>query len=402
MKRLILFFIIPLASCQSASLASSSDAFSSPVESSVPESISSSITDEIEFEAGSKVIFSEFFIGDSVSQRAVEISNYGEEVANLDEYEVACFHGNATKPEYRFRLQGTLKANSAYVVRYSESDTITKFDLSTPDFMSNGTWPVALLHNGKAVDVLGRIGDQLEFAFDDFVRKNEFRIGREHSELYDWISYPNSDMSHLGDPSCPLSEAELLEGPKLTQEDLNAPYVIPNTQLGGGGAKEVRLASVGDGDTTTFSGLPSDLVSLGYSGDSFRYQNIDTPEVDHGSAISADPWGYPAKRWNNAILRGAKHILIQSVLNSSITENYGRLIGFVWYSNLQNPSPGDYINLNYQTILEGYSKIAFDGGKTMKMLSRGIPYYRYFEDANHRGIRDGYKVFGEKDPDFAY
>ena len=395
MKRLFALFILPLASCSNASLVSSSDAFSS-----IEDSISQS--SEISFEAGSKVIFSEFYVGDSLRQRALEISNYGQEAVDLSKYEVACFHGDAKVPEYRFRLQGTLQANSSYVVRYSESDSITHYDLSTPDFVSDGSWPVALLHNGKAVDVLGRIGDQLEFAYDDFVRKNEYRIGREHSEAYDWIAYAQNDQSHLGNPSCPLSEAEILEGPKLTQSDLDAPYVLEGTQLGGGGAKEVKLGYVGDGDTTTFSNLPADLVNLGYSGDSFRYQNIDTPEIDHGSSISADPWGYAAKRWNNEILRNAKHILIQSVLNGPITENYGRLLGYVWYSTLVNPKPEDYINLNHQTILEGYSKIAFGSSKTLKMLSRGIPYYRYFEDANNRGLRDGYKVFGEKDPDFAY
>ena len=401
MKRLLALSILALASCSNASLASSSDAFSSPNEDSLDVS-SASASDEIEFEPGSKVIFSEFYVGDSVRQRAVEISNYGTEAVDLSEYEIACFHGDAKAPEYRFSLSGTLQGNSAYVVRYSESDTILHYDLSTPSFVSDGSWPVALLHLGKAADVLGRIGDQLEFAFDDFVRKNEYRIGREHSELYDWIAYGQNDQSNLGNPSCPLSEAEILEGPKLTQSDLDAPYVLSGTELGGGGAKEVKLGYVGDGDTTTFTGLPSDLVRLGYSGDSFRYQNIDTPEIDHGSSISAGPWGYAAKYWNNDILRNAKHILIQSVRNASITETYGRLIGYVWYSNLTNPKPEDYINLNHQTILMGYSKVAFGSEKSLRMLSRGIPYYRYFEDANYRGLRDGYKVFGEKDPDFAY
>ncbi|MCR5490734.1 MAG: thermonuclease family protein [Bacilli bacterium] len=388
MKQLALISIsLLLASCASTSADLSSDVF-----------VSGS---ELGFEAGSSVIFSEFFLGDSVDQRAVEISNYGERDIDLAEYEVIIFHGSATSPEYRIPLSGTLEPNKSYVIKYDKADSILKFDLSTPDFVTNGTWPLALLHNGKTVDVLGWIGNQLSFASDDTVRKNEYRVGREHSEPYDWISFSDGKFDRLGSPDCPYDEATLIQGPRLTQEDFDRPYVAYG-ETGAGGAVEVSLGYVGDGDTTTFDDLPSDLIARGYSGDSFRYQNIDTPEIDHGSYISAGPWGYPAKYWNNAILRNAKHIVIQSVLDSSLTETYGRLIGYVWYSNLSNPKPEDYINLNHLTIVEGYSKIAFDGGKTSKMSYNGISYYRYFEDANNRGLRDGYKVFGEKDPDFAY
>ena len=355
----------------------------------------------MEFKEGSKVMFSEFYLGESVTERAVEVSNYGEATIDLGQYRIIIFHGGALEPEYDIPLSGSLGPSASYVVRYSESVGITQYDLSTPDFVTNGTWPVALVHQGNIVDVLGTIGHQLTFADGTIVRKNEYRVARFSSEPYDWITYPRADMSHLGSSSCPLSEQEILEGPKLTAEDFARPYVGEGV-LGGGGAVEVSLGYVGDGDTTTFDDLPYSLIERGLDGDSFRYQNIDTPEIQHGTSINAEPWGYAAKRWNNNILRNAKHIVIQSVLNSNITETYGRLIGYVWYSNVQNPQPGDYINLNHQTILEGYSKIEFSGSKTTRMLSKGISYYDYFVDANNRGLRDGYKVFGEIDPEFAY
>ncbi len=345
-------------------------------------------------------MFSEFYLGDSVSERAVEVSNYGDASVDLSQYKIIIFHGNDLEHEYEIPLSGSLNPSSAFVVKYSESQEVSHFDLSSPNFITNGTWPVALLHQGNIVDVLGIIGNQLTFADGTIVRKNEYRVARFSYQPYDWITYPRADQSHLGDPDCPLSEAEILQGPKLTQEDFNRPYVGEGF-FGGGGAVEVSLGRLGDGDTTTFDDLPYSLIEKGLDGDSFRYQNIDTPETQH-TDIDAEPWGYPAKRWNNNILRNAKHIVIQSVLNSNITETYGRLIGYVWYSNVQNPQPGDYINLNHQTILEGYSKIEFSGSKTTKMLSRGISYYDYFVDANNRGLKEGYKVFGEIDPDFAY
>lgn len=372
---------------------------SSETSSSISSSESSS---ELLFESGSEVLINEFYLGESVSERALEIANFGDASVDLSPYEVLVFHGDETEAEYRIPLSGTLEPQSTFVLKYTGATSIEAFDMESGDFITNGTWPVALSKQGKVVDVLGYIGNQLSFATGDLVRKNEFRQGREQIEPYDWIAYPSGDQSHLGQLDCPLSEDEILQGPKLTASDFELPYLDLNTNLGGGGAREVSLDYVGDGDTTTFGNLPAELSERGYDGDSYRYMNIDTPEIQHGTSIDEQPWGVAAKNWNNRILRNASHILIQSVLGNSITETYGRLLGYVWYTNKANPSPSDYINLNYMTILEGYSTVQFSGAKTKNMLSRGISYYDYFVDANNRGLRDGYKVFGEKDPNFDY
>ena len=85
-----------------------------------------------------------------------------------------------------------------------------------------------------------------------------------------------------------------------------------------------------------------------------------------------------------------------------LTETYGRLLGYVWYTLEENPTPSDYHNLNFETILNGYSNVAFSSVASDTMKSDGVSYYSYFLDADHGAEEQGIKIHGEKDPDFDY
>lgn len=361
---------------------------------------SSSIESSSEFLEGSNVLFSEFYLGSSVGTRAVEISNYGTEDIDLSEYQIEIYHGNALEPEYRIPLpKKTLEPMGAFVVAYEGNAEPVEADLLSKDLVCNGSWPLALIHNGQRVDTLGQIGNGQLFAEGVIRRKNERRTGRDRLFLYDWIHFDAMDASNLGNSVCPVSLERMNVGPLLTQEDFDTPYMDETGEKGLGGAVEVGLGSLGDGDTTTFV-YPSELSK--FRGSSFRYQNIDTPEVQHGNSIQAQPWGYAAKYWNNDILRSAKHIVIQSVKGGYLTETFGRMLGYVWYTNKTNPEPEDYRNLNFETVREGYSKVAFSSVASDKMKSDGVSYYAYFRDAHYGAEEKGIKVHGEKDPSFSY
>ena len=387
-------FFLALCSC-AGDLPSSSEApshdFSSSTSAETPE-----------FQEGSPLLFSEFYLGSSAATRAVEISNYGDAPILLSAYSIKIFKSNSLTPTYEIAFPDvTLGPNEAYVVAYSQNSEPVDADLLSDDLITNGAWPMGLYAGETRVDTLGTIGYDVAYCTGSIVRKNERRIGREYSRPYDWVRYEASDASHLGEAACPVSQDRLSEGPLLTQEEFDTPYCTENGLYGMGGVLEVGLVSLGDGDTTVFS-YPSELTSLGYSGKSFRYQNIDTPETQHGNTIQAQPWGYAAKRWNNDTLRSAKHILIQSVKGGYLTETYGRLLGYVWYTLEENPTPSDYRNLNFETILNGYSNVAFSSVASDTMKSDGVSYYSYFLDADHGAEEQGIKIHGEKDPDFDY
>ena len=407
-------FLAPLAFSAFLLVGCGSNPTSSSLIPSVPASASSPSTPESSvssspdvevapFEANSSLIFNEFAVGASPVSRAVELANIGESAIDLSSYTIGIYKGLSRTITYRVPLKGTIAAKSVFVIADSGSNSAytAKANLTSSELINNGTYPMVLLHEDKRVDTLGVPGYQTAWgAACSLVRKNEYQVGRDTFEPYDWVPFTADNLAYLGVYACPMSEERLKQGPKLTQADLDAPY-ISNSQ-GGGGCLPVTVSYYGDGDTTDFN-YPAELNAMGYEdGHAFRYQNIDTPEIQHGDYIQAQPWGYAAKTFNNNLLRSATSILIQSVKGGDLTETYGRLLGFVWYTTVANPAPSDYINLNHATVLAGFSKIAFSGVATSQMNSDDLSYYSYLVDANDYAAKLGLKVHGETDPDFNY
>jgi hypothetical protein len=94
--------------------------------------------------------------------------------------------------------------------------------------------------------------------------------------------------------------------------------------------------------------------------------------------------------------------MVQSVKGGDLTETYGRLLGFVWYTNVSDPKPEDYVMVNHDIVEAGFSKIAFSGVATSQMNYRDLSYYAYLVDANNYAAKLGLKVHGETDPNFNY
>ncbi len=392
-----------LSSSSSSSFSSSSAASSSVSSSSVS---SSSLSEEgsYVFEEGSPLIFNEFDGGSSAINRAVELANISDATLDLSLYTIAIYRGDSSKPTYRLPLTGSLSAHGVYVIVSDTSEEFfkAKADLVSSMLINNGTYPMILLQGEKRLDTLGFPGYQTSWGYkSSIVRKNEFQIGRDTFIPDDWVYYAADEVSHLRSYSCPLSEDELLLGPHLDDSAFSLPY-IGKDGLGTGGVAEVTVTYYGDGDTTDFA-YPSEINNAGYEdGHAFRYQNVDTPETQHGSYIQAQPWGYAAKDFTNGILKKAAHILVQSIAGGELTETYGRLLGFVWTSEVSHPSAKDYILLNHEIVVNGYSKVAFSGVATSQMVSNGLSYYSYLLDGNNHAARLGLKVHGEKDPNFSY
>ncbi len=392
MKRIASSLTLALSAVLLFSCASSSNPSVSSADSS------SDLSSDGDFESRSPLLFSEFFLGESYKDRVVEIANYGDDPISLSSYSIRIYKSTALTPSFFIPLgDSILKAGETFTIAYQEIEGLS-IDLVSDQLMNNGTWPMGLFKGEMRVDTLGEIGMANAFASDEvIIRKNEFHEGREKSVRYDWIGYPRGYSDNLHDSICPVSEEYLRQGPKLSEEEFALPFAS-SLGKGTGGVAEVSVSGYGDGDTTYFE-YPSSMKE--FYGHSFRYQNIDTPEVQHGNTIQVQPWGEAAAKWNNEQLRKAKHILVQSVLDGALTETYGRLLGFVWIADKDDPSPEDYRNLNYLTILNGYSKLAFSSD-SCAMKSGEITYNSYFKDANAYGIKAGLKVFGEKDPDFNY
>ena len=253
------------------------------------------------FEADSPLIFNEFVSGESAADRAVEVANITAKEISLTGYSIGIYRGNSTEITYSLALSGTLPGHGVFVISSdtSNADLKNKASLVSSGLVNNGTYPMVLLHGNSYCDILGHVGYQISYGNKtSMVRKSEYQKGEAEFSPYDWLYYQVDDYSNLGVYACPLSEARALEGPHLTADDLALPFAL-NPDLGGGGAVEVSVASYGDGDTTDFD-YPSSLSGFGiYDGQPVRYENIDTPEIQHGNYIQAQPWGYAAQSFTN-------------------------------------------------------------------------------------------------------
>ncbi len=362
--------------------------------------------DKIDFYKNSPLLFSEFYKGLSAYDRAVELYNTSNESIDLSEFSIKIYRPLTQEVHSTIELNGSLKEKSTFVIVDSKADTLIKekADLIVEKLHIDGSWPLSINKGEKVCDVLGQIGYQTDFGkYSDLVRKNEFFVGRESIDKYDWIRYQPNDITHLGTIEDTMSELELLGGPKLTEASFNKEFVLSNGDCGGG-AVEVSLQYVGDGDTTTFR-FPNSVVGEYVSSrESVRYLSINTPEIQHGDSIDAQPWGYEAKRYNNEILNNAKHYVIQSSEGSSLRDNYGRMLAYVWYTNKDNPSPSDYICLNFEMVINGLAFIYFtaDNNRIDPMTYKQVSYVDILKNAELYAKRLGIKIHGEEDPSFNY
>ena len=359
---------------------------------------------DFSFEKDSPLIFSEFHRGYSSQDRAIEIYNKGNGEINLGDYSVSIYKQNQKQAYKTIKLSGSLNANETYVlVHDAASESLkAKADLIT-ELMVDGTWPISLNHKDKVVDVLGKIGYQHDYCtYADMARKKEFLVGRNELNEYDWIKYDADNVDLLGTIDVTMSEEELLQGQRLTEEDFARPFVENGS--GGGGAIKVRLAYTGDGDTTNFYLDSKDIKGDLSSREIIRYLGINTPEIQHGTSIDAQPWGYAAKKFNNQVINNAKSFAIQTSKGGSYRDAYGRLLGYVWYSNLSNPSPSDYMCLNFEMVREAYAFSYFDEvtNNRYTMFYKSVAYTNIMRNAELRAKNNGWKIHGETDPDFHY
>ena len=350
---------------------------------------------------GGDLIFSEFYIGENYNDRAIELTNVGTKELNLGEYKINLYAdggGDNPKPESSCIdfLNGPLGPGNTYIIAFDEAseEIKSKANLITFRLVNDGTIPMTIVnYDDKIIDYLGYPGYFYDFAsHSDVVRKKDALKASEYSP-YDWIHYPNSNLDNLGNLDCPNND-ELFKGPKLTQEDFAKPYVKDGN--GGGGAIEVSLVSTIDGDTTRFN-FGNSLSAYDISGtESVRYYGINTPELAHNDN-PADSYGPEARDFTNGLIKKAKHFVVQSVEGYSLRETYGRMLGYVWASEKDDPKPEDYYLLNHRIVQNGYARIGYidRGGYNDYMLYNNISYVEYLYDAQQYAILNKLHIYEE-------
>ena len=337
------------------------------------------------------LIFSEIVEGTS-ENRALELYNKSDKEIDLGKYsiDIQLMSGVRT-----ISLEGTLSSKTTYVITYSNSneELKSKADLISDNLMFNGSQPLQLKKGNKVVDVLGTIDTVYEYNKNiTLTRKKEFLEGRKQFDEYDWIRYNVDNYKYLDTIEPSITNIELLEGPKLTEEDFNRPYYIEQengTFLGGGGVMDVTVKSYVDGDTTCFYYDEEIINALGIAqGTKLRYQNINTPESYVGNI---QKFGLKAKEYTKSRLSSALDIKVQSLLNGILTETFDRMLGWVWID-------GELLN---NTIVKmGYSNLAFD--TVDEMMYKDVSYSNFLYNSELYAKKNGKGIHGEIDPYWDY
>lgn len=352
-----------------------------------------SIPPEPKEEYSKSIYISEINTGTNAANRAVELFNSGDEDLLLDSYSLNIYRRYSNEYTEKISLDGkTIKAKSTFIIAYSRAseEILAKADLISDEYLNDGTFPVALAYKDEVIDEVGKIGFVYDFAqYAVLVRKKEYSYQNVDFDLYHWIRYPINTLTTLGNVDV-ASEETLLEGPKLKTEDFNKPYCL-SAGKGEGGVLPVTLSWTSDGDTSGFD-YGTSLREYDISGRlSTRYYGINTPEIAHAPGEVSDPYGDEAKYFTNGLLNKAKKILIQSVNGYSLHETYGRMLGYVWISNVSDPKPEDYQLLNYLIIKNGFSNPAFisrNAEYNSLMLYEGVSFIEYLYDAQQYAIRN--------------
>ena len=337
--------------------------------------------------ASKDILLTEINTGTKTANRAVEISNIGDEDIDLDGYALNIYRTYSDEPTDTIPLSGTINAHSAYVIAYSSAskDILDKADLVTYEYLNDGTFPVSISYHEEVIDAIGIIGFNYDFAKNAvLVRKQEYFTQSVTFDIYRWIRYPTNTIETLGNYHC-VSDEVLANGPKLTSEDFSKPFCSSADQ-GDGGVIRVTLGWTSDGDTTGFN-YGNAYSEYGVSGSlSTRYYGINTPEIAHSATETSDPYGDEAKEFTNNILRNSKSFLVQSVNGYNIHETYGRMLGYVWVSDKTNPNPEDYTLLNFLIVRNGFSHPAFvtrNADYNNLMTYQGVSFIEYLFDADN-------------------
>ena len=344
---------------------------------------------------------SEIFSNENFLESAIEVTNKKEIKVDLI---LNIYKENKLLVSRNLKEDFNGQSNASIVYENIRFDKELGSNVKTIKFDDNyifGTNYIEIVDaNGNILDSIGTKGFSVNYISNGSLIKNEQSLFAQETFDYKlWYKVRSDNTKYLGNIETPIKYDEFIKGPKIMENYWNAKFIENNVSFGG--FYETSVSDYGDGDTTNFTFENVDGLS---AVERTRYYLVNTPEIDHtseGSKITEEPWGVAAMNYTNGILKNAKHILIQSALGGSVRETYGRLLGFVWYTNELNPTINDYSLLNYELVLNGYGKF-MTGTLLNDMVSNEVLYYHYFDIASEIAKSKGLKIHGEKDPNYNY
>ncbi|SDR02569.1 5'-nucleotidase C-terminal domain-containing protein [Virgibacillus salinus] len=147
------------------------------------------------------LFISEYIEGSSYN-KAIEIYNGTGDPVDLSNYELELYSNGATEASQSVQLSGTLEHNDVFVVAHSSADAevLSQTDLESSAVANfNGDDAFVLKKNDSAMDVLGNIGTDSDYAKDiTLVRDASVTQASSSYNEAEWSDYAKDTFAYLG------------------------------------------------------------------------------------------------------------------------------------------------------------------------------------------------------------
>lgn len=323
------------------------------------------------------IFISELFVGSSLEDGILELGSSSENEISLNGLTVNFYNSKGVEKFYTFKDE-TISKNKLVIFETNENiypqDNVNTVINLDADVIYGRNYIELLDKENKLIDCVGYKKVNVSYLNNhSIVRLKEKQISNHKFDNLNFIKVKSENKSYLGNLNAPLTQEEIISGPRLSEEVYGNQKYSENDKPYGGYVN-VTISSYVDGDTTYFK-FPSS-ANVGTGTQKVRYLLIDTPEIDHGSG--AEPYGDAAKKFTDDKLKSATSVIVQSNKDFALRENYDRLLGYVWYSNDPSKDLSTYRLLNFELVLNGLAKFStYNEYETM--YYKDVLYFNYFE-----------------------
>ena len=163
----------------------------------------------------SELMITEYVEGTS-NNKFIEIYNPTDQAINLDVYNLTKYTGKNDDPTGNLTLTGIIAAYGTYLIENQNENLNIDADLSTGSILNfNGDDKVALRKMDEIIDIIGVIGDSIEFAKDITLRrKSHIQNPNNQYDVNEWDIYNTDDVadlnSHVSRCMGPIPEIEVI------------------------------------------------------------------------------------------------------------------------------------------------------------------------------------------------
>ena len=189
-----------------------------------------------------EIFISEYVEGTSSSAHRnnyIELYNPTSDNIDLTPYTLAKYTGKSLTPSSRLELFGSISSYGTFLIEDIKEQLDVEANISTNstamDF--NGDDKIALLKNGRILDLIGDIGDSLFFARDlTLQRKSEIQQPNNQYQIEEWEYYPLEHITNLNNHASicqgPLPEIEVFANNIGIQDGDLKTSLLNNTYMG--------------------------------------------------------------------------------------------------------------------------------------------------------------------------